>query len=47
MALNGHASNGASSLLRPLKPGVYAPIPAFFLPDSEDLGADARRRIRP
>lgn len=24
---------------RVLKPGIYAPIPSFFLPDSEDLGA--------
>jgi L-threo-3-deoxy-hexylosonate aldolase len=26
-----------SSVSRPLKAGVFAPIPTFFLPDSEDL----------
>ncbi|KAJ3517173.1 hypothetical protein NLJ89_g667 [Agrocybe chaxingu] len=35
MAANGyHVANGAS---RPLKAGIYAPIPSFFLPESEDL----------
>ena len=29
--------NGASHA-RPLTAGIYAPIPTFFLPDSEDLG---------
>lgn len=24
---------------RPLQPGIYAPIPTFFAPESEDLGA--------
>ena len=23
---------------RPLTPGIYAPVPTFFLPESEDLG---------
>lgn len=32
-ALNGH-----SPAVRALKPGVYAPIPTFFLPHTEDLG---------
>lgn len=27
---------------RTLKPGIYAPIPTFFLPASEDLGKDHR-----
>ena len=31
---NGHHVEGA---VRPLKPGIYAPIPTFFLPESEDL----------
>ncbi|KAG6837305.1 hypothetical protein H0H93_011907 [Arthromyces matolae] len=35
MAVNG--INGASPVYRPLKPGIYAPIPSFFLPTSEDL----------
>ncbi|KAF4615027.1 hypothetical protein D9613_003119 [Agrocybe pediades] len=34
MAANGNHSNGFS---RPLKPGIYAPIPTFFLPETEDL----------
>ncbi|PPR03624.1 hypothetical protein CVT24_007740 [Panaeolus cyanescens] len=35
MAANGyHVVNGVS---RPLKPGIFAPIPAFFLPTTEDL----------
>ncbi|EAU88513.1 dihydrodipicolinate synthetase [Coprinopsis cinerea okayama7 len=29
--------NGHSPIVRPLKPGIYAPIPTFFLPESEDL----------
>ncbi len=28
----------ASSVVRPLEPGIYAPLPTFFLPDSEDIG---------
>ncbi|KAK0463956.1 uncharacterized protein EV420DRAFT_1729939 [Desarmillaria tabescens] len=36
MAANG--SNGVHiSATRPLTPGIYAPIPTFFIPDSEDL----------
>jgi L-threo-3-deoxy-hexylosonate aldolase len=31
------AVNGNSTISRPLKPGIYAPIPTFFLPESEDL----------
>jgi 4-hydroxy-2-oxoglutarate aldolase len=30
-------SNG-NRVSRPLKPGIYTPIPSFFLPESEDLG---------
>ncbi|KAJ8497142.1 hypothetical protein ONZ51_g689 [Trametes cubensis] len=33
-----NGTNGTSSASRPLTPGIYAPIPTFFLPDSEDLG---------
>ncbi|KAG6823668.1 hypothetical protein H0H92_009490 [Tricholoma furcatifolium] len=36
MVVNG--TNGVSSVHRPLKAGIYAPIPSFFLPVSEDLG---------
>ncbi|RXW20898.1 hypothetical protein EST38_g4949 [Candolleomyces aberdarensis] len=36
MSLNGTV-NGDHPISRPLKPGVYAPIPTFFLKDSEDL----------
>ncbi|KAG5647227.1 hypothetical protein DXG03_000762 [Asterophora parasitica] len=35
MAANG--TNGKHSVFRPLKAGIYAPIPTFFLPTSEDL----------
>ncbi|TRM56242.1 hypothetical protein BD626DRAFT_414481 [Schizophyllum amplum] len=33
------AANGVNGhkISRPLKPGIYAPIPTFFKPDSEDL----------
>jgi len=34
MAANGHIQPSVS---RPLNPGIYAPIPSFFLPGSEDL----------
>jgi len=34
MAANGYHPNGIS---RPLKPGIFAPIPSFFLPETEDL----------
>jgi 4-hydroxy-2-oxoglutarate aldolase len=27
--------------LRPMPPGIYAPLPTFFLPDSEDLGSSS------
>ncbi|KAI0664815.1 dihydrodipicolinate synthetase [Cubamyces menziesii] len=27
----------ASSVIRPLQPGIYAPIPTFFAPETEDL----------
>ncbi|KAF9454561.1 dihydrodipicolinate synthetase [Macrolepiota fuliginosa MF-IS2] len=38
MATNGvNGINGHQSVVRPLKPGVFAPIPTFFLPDTEDL----------
>ncbi|KAF9075210.1 dihydrodipicolinate synthetase [Rhodocollybia butyracea] len=32
-------ANGVSSakISRPLRPGIYSPIPSFFLPESEDL----------
>ena len=30
--------NGAAGA-RVLTPGIYAPIPTFFAPDTEDLGA--------
>lgn len=34
------AASGANdqSHTRPLKPGIYAPIPTFFQLESEDLG---------
>lgn len=34
---NGAHSHGASHS-RPLTPGIFAPIPTFFKPDTEDLG---------
>jgi 4-hydroxy-2-oxoglutarate aldolase len=37
MTINGFV-NGHSAVTRALKPGIYAPIPSFFLPESEDLG---------
>jgi hypothetical protein len=37
--LHTMAANGVNhSASRPLKAGIYAPIPSFFLPDTEDLG---------
>ncbi|KIJ69311.1 hypothetical protein HYDPIDRAFT_105908 [Hydnomerulius pinastri MD-312] len=36
MSVNGVNGNHAS-VSRPLKPGMYAPIPSFFLAESEDL----------
>ncbi|KAG1878006.1 hypothetical protein DFJ58DRAFT_14591 [Suillus subalutaceus] len=35
MSFNGNGTH--ASTVRPLKPGIYAPIPSFFLPESEDL----------
>ena len=34
-------SNGLNGTAHPrvLKPGIYAPIPTFFVPETEDLGA--------
>ncbi|KAI9064422.1 dihydrodipicolinate synthetase [Trametes sanguinea] len=31
----------ASSVVRPLQPGIYAPIPTFFAPETEDLDLQA------
>ncbi|KAG2740320.1 aldolase [Suillus brevipes Sb2] len=36
MSLNGNGTH--ASTIRPLKSGIFAPIPSFFLPESEDLG---------
>jgi 4-hydroxy-2-oxoglutarate aldolase len=38
--MNGTHTNGVNgaSHARPLTAGIYAPIPTFFQPDSEDLG---------
>lgn len=30
--------NGVDNGLRSLKPGIFAPIPTFFHPETEDLG---------
>lgn len=38
MSANGTNGVNAHRLARSLKPGIYAPIPTFFLPDTEDLG---------
>lgn len=35
MSLNGNGTH--ASTIRPLKSGIFAPIPSFFLPESEDL----------
>lgn len=35
MSLNGNGTH--ASTMRPLKSGIFAPIPSFFLPESEDL----------
>jgi len=38
MVTNGvNGINGHHSAIRPLKAGIFAPIPTFFLPDTEDL----------
>ncbi|RPD66122.1 dihydrodipicolinate synthetase [Lentinus tigrinus ALCF2SS1-7] len=31
-----------ASVVRPLEPGIYAPIPTFFFPDSEDIDLKAQ-----
>lgn len=36
MSFNGNGTH--ASTIRPLKSGIFAPIPSFFLPESEDLG---------
>jgi hypothetical protein len=35
---NEHPSGTCDLVLRSLKPGIYVPIPSFFLSESEDLG---------
>ena len=37
---NGAHTNGANGVshARKLIPGIYAPIPTFFQPETEDLG---------
>ncbi|KAJ3482089.1 hypothetical protein NLI96_g7210 [Meripilus lineatus] len=42
-ASNGHtdALNGTTQTSRSLKPGIFAPIPTFFHPETEDLDLDA------
>ncbi|THG92950.1 hypothetical protein EW145_g8524, partial [Phellinidium pouzarii] len=42
MSVNGSA-NGHASPHRGLKAGIYAPIPTFFLPDTEELGLSTAR----
>ncbi|KAL0960824.1 hypothetical protein HGRIS_005843 [Hohenbuehelia grisea] len=38
MAANGvNGTNGFHGPVRPLRPGIFAPIPSFFLPETEDL----------
>ena len=37
MAANGHT--------RVLKPGIFAPIPTFFQPETEDLGTQTSRHL--
>ncbi|KAF8892519.1 dihydrodipicolinate synthetase [Infundibulicybe gibba] len=37
MAVNGHNGINGSHGSRALRPGIYAPIPSFFLPTNEDL----------
>ena len=32
------ANSTNATATRPLSAGIYAPIPTFFLPESEDLG---------
>ncbi|KIK01381.1 hypothetical protein K443DRAFT_98779 [Laccaria amethystina LaAM-08-1] len=35
--MSPNSTNLVHSISRPLNPGIYAPIPSFFLPESEDL----------
>jgi hypothetical protein len=44
MSVSGVAGHTHEPVYRPLKAGIYAPIPTFFLADSEDLG---RSQIHP
>ncbi|KAF4578816.1 hypothetical protein EYR36_000623 [Pleurotus pulmonarius] len=37
MAANGTNGIANGHLTRPLRPGIYAPVPTFFLPETEDL----------
>ncbi|GJJ12647.1 hypothetical protein Clacol_006891 [Clathrus columnatus] len=37
MALNGHSNGTTTTRTRTIHPGVFAPIPAFFHPESEEL----------
>lgn len=49
MAVNGiNGTNGVAhrSLPRAVKPGIYAPIPTFFKPNTEDLGERVLRPFR-
>ena len=50
---NGHVPNGVHvngtngvHKSRPLTAGIYAPIPTFFLPETEDLGKPAPQKER-
>jgi len=45
MTLNDVNGNHASTT-RPLRPGIYAPIPTFFLPETEDLGQSLSLHVR-
>lgn len=38
ITMAGQNAENAHPNSRTLKPGIYAPIPTFFLPESEDLG---------
>lgn len=33
-----NGTNGVAKVSRPLKAGIFAPIPTFFVPETEDLG---------
>ncbi|KAF8136564.1 hypothetical protein EV363DRAFT_1319941 [Boletus edulis] len=41
MAASGTNDQSHTAVTRPLSPGIYAPIPTFFQPESEDLDLDA------